>query len=345
MGSFKQHIACSTATGIILGAGAYHLGFSVPTSLLSAGLCSIAGMLPDIDSDTSRSFQECIYFAAGLSAVLLVQRLREFSGIAEDIVLLSGACNFLFVRFAVGFAVKKLTNHRGMFHSIPAAVFSGQLVFFLSTGTVSERLVKAAALTIGYLSHLILDEICSIDSTGRTLRLKKSFGTALKLYDSHRLLPTAALYSLIVFLGFTAIKDPEIIKQWEGYKQQYAERQIQGEEPKTFLEKIAAVSVPLGEKTNAWLNEQKALLKKEATEFLKQGTEKRETGNSLLETSIGKIGSEFVFTRRDNAEAGNDVPGSLTDSTDSFETDLLPQIPRRFSLMSREPAPITLPAE
>ncbi|GHT27373.1 hypothetical protein FACS18942_06590 [Planctomycetales bacterium] len=214
MGSFKQHITCSTITGVCLGGIAYQFGFSIPVCLLSAGLCSMAGMLPDIDSDSSRSFQECIYFAAGLCAVLLVDRLKLF-GIDRDTILLAGAAMFMFVRFGVGNMIKRITAHRGMFHSIPAAVFAGQIVFFLSSGSIEDRLCKSAALVAGYLSHLILDEICSIDSTGQSLRFKKSFGTALKFYDPKRLGTSLALYAVII--GFTAfsVKNPNPIDSGE----------------------------------------------------------------------------------------------------------------------------------
>ena len=40
-------------------------------------------------------------------------------------------------------------------------------------------------LFIGFLIHLALDEIYSVDVEGRTI--KKSFGTALKLFDTHSL--------------------------------------------------------------------------------------------------------------------------------------------------------------
>jgi hypothetical protein len=222
MGSFKQHITCSTATGVIGAAIAFHCGFSVPTCALSAGLCAMAGMLPDVDSDTSRSFKECIFLAAGLSAVLIVHRLREYPKLPDDIPILCGAVAFLLVRFVGGYLIRRATSHRGMFHSIPAAFFSGQIIFFLATGTVSERFVKGFALTAGYLSHLILDEICSIDSTGKTLRLKKSFGTALKLYSNKHVIASGLLYLCVASLAFTAIKDPTIIEAVKTYQQNYA---------------------------------------------------------------------------------------------------------------------------
>jgi membrane-bound metal-dependent hydrolase YbcI (DUF457 family) len=204
MGNFKQHITCSTATGLAVGGIAYHFGIDPSACLVSAGLCSFAGMLPDIDSDTSKSFQECIYLTAGIGCILTASRLR-YHGIDADLAMLGGAFIFLLIRFGIAPLIKKLTVHRGMIHSIPMAILCGQLVFFLVTGSVAERLVKAAALTIGFLSHLILDEVFSIDSTGNTLRLKKSFGTALKWTNPKRPGSVTTIYSLVFLLGFAVM--------------------------------------------------------------------------------------------------------------------------------------------
>jgi hypothetical protein len=206
----------------VLGGVGYAFGLPLPTCLLSAGLCSIAGMFPDIDSDTSRSFQECIYLAAGIAAVLFVQRLRQLT-IEPDMVLLGGGAMLLFVRFGIGELVKRTTKHRGMFHSIPAAVFSGQITFFLSTGTPEERIFKAFALSSGYLSHLILDEMCSVDSNGR---VKKSFGTALKWGDAQKMSATLILYFLVVCLGIAAFNNPEIGKMVEQFASEKLNKEI-----------------------------------------------------------------------------------------------------------------------
>jgi membrane-bound metal-dependent hydrolase YbcI (DUF457 family) len=211
MGNFQQHITCSTATGIAVAGIAYHFGFPPSVCLVSAGLCSFAGMLPDIDSDSSKSFQECIYLTAGIACILTAARLRHYVH-DSDLALLGGALMFLVIRFGVGTLIKKITTHRGMIHSIPMAILSGELAFFVVTGEVEERLVKAAALTIGYLSHLILDEVYSIDSTGSSLRLKKSFGTALKWSNPKKPREVMALYTVIFCLGFAACSFPEVIE-------------------------------------------------------------------------------------------------------------------------------------
>ena len=216
MGNFQQHITCSTATGIAIGGAAYFFGFEPPACLVAAGLCSFAGMLPDIDSDSSKSFRECIYLAAGIGCILTVSRLRQHDDIDTDFALFGGAMVLLFIRFGIGAWIKSVTVHRGMIHSIPMAILSGQLTFFIVTGTIEERFLKAAALTVGFLSHLILDEIFSIDSTGAKLRLKKSFGSALKWSNPQKPAPVAVIYAAILCLGFVGFSHPDVIEYRNG---------------------------------------------------------------------------------------------------------------------------------
>jgi len=216
LGNFQQHITCSTATGIAIGGLAYCFGFEPPACLVAAGLCSFAGMLPDIDSDSSTSFRECIYLAASIGCILTISRLRQHDGIDTDFAMFGGAMMLLFIRFGVGSWIKKITTHRGMIHSIPMAIISGQLAFFAVTGTLEERILKASALAIGFLSHLVLDEVYSVDSTGAKLRLKKSFGTALKWTNPKQPGPVAIIYASIFCLGCAVFMQPDVIERRNG---------------------------------------------------------------------------------------------------------------------------------
>ncbi len=164
-------------------------------------------MLPDIDSDSSRSFQECIYLTAGIAAVLVVSKLKEFP-LNPEIITLAGAGMFFFIRFGVGSMLKRWTVHRGMFHSIPAAAIAAELVFLFSSGPVEWRLYKGFAIFLGFLSHLLLDEIFSIDLAGR--RIKKSFGTAIKMYDPKHLGNSLCFYAATAVLFIVATKEPGI---------------------------------------------------------------------------------------------------------------------------------------
>jgi len=222
-------------------------------------------MLPDVDSDTSKSFQECIYLTAGIGCILTASRLRHYTN-DPDIALLGGAFIFLLIRFALAPLIKKITTHRGMIHSIPMAILSGELTFFMVTGTVEERLVKAAALTAGYLSHLILDEIYSIDSTGKTLRLKKSFGTALKWTNPKKKSAVTALYTLIFCLGYAACINPEVIERING-NVEIAENALTNESSSWWAEfSDSEKNVSQSWVSQSWRSE----IQREAAEFLSQ---------------------------------------------------------------------------
>jgi hypothetical protein len=60
----------------------------------------------------------------------------------------------------------------------------------------------------GFLTHLILDEIYSIDVHG--VRLKKSFGTALKFYSTRGWWPNVSTYGKLVVLLVLAWGDPRL---------------------------------------------------------------------------------------------------------------------------------------
>ena len=67
--------------------------------------------------------------------------------------------------------------------------------------TVSSWLV-GCFVALGYMIHLLLDEIYSVDITGA--RIKKSFGTALKFASFEELKISLALGAVTVALFFTA---------------------------------------------------------------------------------------------------------------------------------------------
>lgn len=97
---------------------------------------------------------------------------------------------------------KRLTTHRGMLHSVPFTLLFAEMVFwFVHPFGLADRLLLALAAWMGALSHLLLDEIYSVDFDGNKLvRLKRSFGTAFKFWDS-RFPATSVLLYLLVLAG------------------------------------------------------------------------------------------------------------------------------------------------
>ena len=212
MANFKTHIGFSTFLGVGYGGAAY-LMYEVPAStcLLAGGLCSVSGMLPDVDSNAGVPLRESMAFAAAVVPMMLVDRLQTLGWSSESIVL-TGAFVYLLIRFVVGDWLRKYTVHRGMFHSLPAAVIVGELAFLLASGDVQLRIYKAGAVTLGYLSHLVLDELSAIHFKRGRPRLKRSFGTALKLFG-RKWWPNISTYAKLAVLTYVVMREPGWLQQ------------------------------------------------------------------------------------------------------------------------------------
>ena len=212
MAGFKTHITVSTLAGAGYGAAAYAF-FDVPgpACVLAGGLCSVSGMLPDIDSGPGRPLRESLAFAAAVVSTMLVDRFQQFGWSMESIIL-AGAFVYVLVRFGVAELVKRYTEHRGMFHSIPAAIVFGEIAYLLAAGDLRLRLYKAGGVVLGYMIHLVLDEMYSVYYVRGRMHVKKSFGTAIKLFDRHKVWPNVSTYAKLAVFTFLAFQD----QSWMG---------------------------------------------------------------------------------------------------------------------------------
>jgi len=59
---------------------------------------------------------------------------------------------------------------------------------------------------VGFLSHLVLDEIYSVDFRGARIKLKSSAGSAVKFMSSSTI-ATATCYLILGSLGYLAYQD------------------------------------------------------------------------------------------------------------------------------------------
>ena len=199
MPGFNTHITASTVVGIGY-ATAGHFVWDIPatTSLLAGGLCSIGGILPDVDSDRGHTVREVMGFAAAVVPLLLIDHFRQ-AGLHQDALVLAGGCLYIIIRFGLGEILRRYTVHRGMWHSIPAALIAGLATSFIcSCDEPLYRFYKVGAVIIGYLLHLLLDEIWAIHWHRGRLRFKKSFGTAMKMWGNDLLANTAVFAKLAV---------------------------------------------------------------------------------------------------------------------------------------------------
>jgi hypothetical protein len=206
MAGFRMHITVSTVCGIGYGgAAANPLGFPAETAFLAAGLTAVGGMLPDLDSDSGKPVREISGLAAAVIPLLLVARLTA-AGMSHEGVLVTLGLLYLLIRYGLGFVLRRVSVHRGMFHSIPAMLVFGLLIYLEYQGEMRTRLLLAGGVMLGFLSHLVLDEIYAVDFNGLRPRLNQFAGSALK-FGSSSWIATCVCYGLLFSLGFLAYLD------------------------------------------------------------------------------------------------------------------------------------------
>ncbi|MCU0703674.1 MAG: metal-dependent hydrolase [Fimbriiglobus sp.] len=209
MAGFRTHIAVSTACGVAAGVtAAIPLKHAPETAFLVGTLTAVGGMLPDLDSDSGKPLRELSSLAAAVLPMLLYTRLKD-TGLTHEGVLAILVGAYLVIRYGVVHLFKHVTVHRGMFHSIPAMFIAGLAVYLAydcPAALQSVRYVLAGGVMLGFLSHLILDEIWSVGFDGVVPKLKASAGSAFKLFSSS-VWGTAVCYGMLGALGFLAYKD------------------------------------------------------------------------------------------------------------------------------------------
>ncbi len=201
--NFNTHLAvASVASGMLATLSLSIDGVYIYDVLAYFAVGVMGGILPDIDSDNSAALRIIFnLFAIAGSISLLVVYGHRYS-IAE----LWGMCllAFFLVRFGLLPVFKKLTVHRGVFHSLVAAFgfwFSTTaMCYYLGDLSSLQSWLVGFFLFFGYLVHLTLDEICSVDLMNR--RIKRSFGTALKIASVKNIKTSLAVTGLTVALFY-----------------------------------------------------------------------------------------------------------------------------------------------
>ncbi len=180
MANFNTHFLGGAITSCVLTSTTLLTGLFTPAQGMSLWIAgTVASLAPDLDSDTT-GILKGLFSALGVMASFGV--LFRFPEL--PLLHLWGAmlAAFLLVRFGLLQIFAQLTEHRGSFHSLLAAVSLGLLSAFLCWRFTSQGIDFAWALggvvVAGYLVHLILDECYAVNLAD--MEFKRSFGTALK---------------------------------------------------------------------------------------------------------------------------------------------------------------------
>lgn len=198
MAAFRTHVSTGLAVGYAAGA-AVGFGGGVTldgTPVLMCLAALVGSFLPDVDSDSGKPFEfvfTLFAFVGGCVAFWFCLGQRGWPG---PLLFLVPPAVAFGIRYGLGDVFKRFTRHRGIFHSIPAALIATLLtpalvnIFFLPD---RDTIAIAASVGLGYVSHLILDEIyATVNFEGKHFSPKKSLGTALALGAPSKSVTTAA---------------------------------------------------------------------------------------------------------------------------------------------------------
>lgn len=200
MASFGVHLAGGLCTSGIASTSVLVAGLASPTEMLAyLALGTIGSLLPDIDADNSAPIQigfTVISIALAFGAMFLLA--DTFASVLELMVV--WLLVYLLFRWLVFHLFTRLTTHRGIFHSLPAAVLFAGGTTWAAFNLLSQPALQAWLAGIfvgfGYLVHLLLDEIYSVNLFG--MRTRRSFGTAFKVWSSGN--HAASIYMYIACL-------------------------------------------------------------------------------------------------------------------------------------------------
>lgn len=213
MAGYREHIGFSGVLGVIWGASAYlFFGFTPVQGTLAFLFTWFAGMLPDIDSQTGRPVQEIFGVVSVVAPLILMQHLMGWGGDYERVLLLAILFYVLLRNFGAPL-LGKLCVHRGMYHSVPALLMASLTTFlFYKNDDIYVRMLMGGGVALGFLSHLILDEIYSVQWTGTRIKLAKSSGSALKWFG-HSVTANAFCWASVMFLGYLTLFDAGLIPE------------------------------------------------------------------------------------------------------------------------------------
>jgi hypothetical protein len=206
MGNYRQHItfawllgACySVVASLMMGV---HWFYGTVATLLT----TLSGLLPDLDSSSGVELKGF----TGILGVLAALAVWEAVGHLDptpifEFHLWSMVLAYLLVRLGLRRVLSRMAKHRGISHSLPTCAVWGLATYLCYPSKFHGlRVLMAAAVMVGFFSHLLLDEICSVDLKGA--RVNKAFGTAIKLW-AHSTWSTLAMYALMSYLAWLTIQ-------------------------------------------------------------------------------------------------------------------------------------------
>jgi len=207
MAAFQEHINIAVLSVGMLIVPFHSMGLlDIEQSLVALFFGVLGGIFPDLDSDTSKPIQGVFKILSITLPLIFILSFKTTFSIIEMLEI--WAVTTLVLRLVFFNLFVSMTQHRGIFHSIPMGILFAQLVVILCLKLfkidIEISFLYGFFMFFGFFIHLLLDELYSVNALG--IKVKKSFGTALKLYDSNNKSGTLILYILITLLWFNLPK-------------------------------------------------------------------------------------------------------------------------------------------
>jgi hypothetical protein len=209
MANFPTHIAVGTVVSGALATVTVAADMVAPENIVAITLAGVLGsVLPDIDLKDSRPARAMFSGLAVFFSFAVLFGLERRYSIVEMLVLWLGT--LLFVRYIAKEVFARFSYHRGVWHSLLAMLLCAFVTAWIFSTLLGRddgvAWLGAAFMAVGYLTHLVLDELYSVDVMDT--RVKSSFGTAVKLFD-YKHLGHSAVMAVATVLAFAVTPPPK----------------------------------------------------------------------------------------------------------------------------------------
>lgn len=201
MANFATHLKVATVVSAAASSILYAshiIDWTTAAALLLTG--ALAGLLPDIDADNSTSMS-WLFSLFGLAAAGITLNYFEFDSLL--MIWLAATIAYFTVTLALKPLFAELTIHRATLHSLLACLLFAFIGFYAAQFahlSFATCLLIGLFIILGSVTHLILDELYSVDLDNA--ELKASFGSALKPFDWHYPLLSLLQLCLIVVAAY-----------------------------------------------------------------------------------------------------------------------------------------------
>lgn len=212
MANFNTHFKVAIITSGVASTAllsADHVDFNSALWLWFLG--TIGGLLPDIDSDNSTSLDTIFALFTFTVIFITLRYLTEALLITRFTKLITASLiAYGIMKYIVRPIFEKISIHRGTCHSLVFLLFCSLLVTqltWLLTAHYNQSADIIAWLSGGFIFgggfvHLLLDELYSVDLLN--VKIKRSFGSAIKIADFNHKFLTLSLFIGVIGLAYIA---------------------------------------------------------------------------------------------------------------------------------------------